>query len=82
MTNAGVIVPYTKIDQQALLKLVEEFVTRDGTDYGESEIPTEQKVAQVLQLLKSGRAVVVFDPESDTATILMKDDPRFRPLTI
>lgn len=76
MTATGVMVPHSRIPSETLLKLVEEFVTRDGTDYGETEVPTAQKISQVMHLLKAGKAVVVFDPEGSSATILMADDPR------
>ena len=80
MTDTGVMVPYSRIEPEALLKLVEEFVTRDGTDYGETEASTAQKISQVMHLLKAGKAVVAFDPEGDSATILMADDPRAKTL--
>lgn len=53
----------------------EEFVTRDGTDYGEVEISLKTKIAQVLAQLKSGKAVIVFDQKSETCTILSSDNP-------
>ncbi|WP_272962904.1 YheU family protein, partial [Alcanivorax jadensis] len=44
-----------------LTNLIEEFVTRDGTDYGDQEIPTATKVEQVRNQLKKQEAFVVFD---------------------
>jgi len=81
MTDTAVMVPHTRIHPETLLKLVEEFVTRDGTDYGDSEVPTPQKITQVMHLLQGGKAVVVFEPESGSATIVMADDPKIKTLT-
>jgi len=48
------------------------FVTRDGTDYGEVEILLETKIVQVLAQLKSGKAVIVFDQETESCTVLRR----------
>lgn len=66
----GVKIPYDQLSSQALNGVLEEFVTRDGTDYGEKEISLETKIFQVLDQLKSGKAVIVFDQESQTCNIV------------
>jgi hypothetical protein len=71
----GLRIPYGQLSPEALHGVVEEFVTRDGTDYGEVEVPLETKINQVLDQLKSGKAVMVFDPESETCNILKSNDP-------
>lgn len=68
-------IPYEQLSQEALHGVIEEFVTRDGTDYGEIEVPLNTKINQVLNQLKSGKAVIIFDPESETCNILKSDDP-------
>ena len=49
--------------------MIESFVLREGTDYGQREYSLEQKVAQVRAQLERGQARIVFDPESNTVTI-------------
>ncbi len=71
----GLKIQYDQLSSEALHGLIEEFVTRDGTDYGEIEVPLETKINQVLNQLKSGKAVIVFDPESETCNILKSNDP-------
>ena len=71
----GLKIPFDQLSLKALRGVVEEFVTRDGTDYGEVEVPLEIKRNQVLDQLKSGKAVLVFDPESETCNILKSNDP-------
>ncbi len=68
-------IPYDQLSPEALHGLIEEFVTRDGTDYGEVEIPLETKITRVLNQLRSGSAVIVFDRKTETCTILNSDDP-------
>jgi len=47
-----IIVPYTELAPDVLHAVVESFVLREGTDYGEKEISLEAKVARVLAQLK------------------------------
>ena len=63
-------VPYTELAPDALRALVEEFITREGTDYGHQEVPLETKVRQVMSQLQSEKAFVTFDPETETATVV------------
>ncbi|MCK5542604.1 MAG: YheU family protein [Desulfobacterales bacterium] len=71
----AVKVPYDQLTPEALHGVIEEFVTRDGTDYGENEVSLEIKTSQVLNQLKLGKAVIVFDNQSETCTILRSDNP-------
>lgn len=63
------VIPFRRLSTEALRGLIEEFVTREGTDYGQEEVGLEQKVQQVLAELTAGRAVVVFDPIHQTCHI-------------
>ena len=71
----AVKIPYDQLNPEALHGVIEEFVTRDGTDYGEIEVSLETKISQVLGQLKSGKAVIVFDQKTETCTILKSYDP-------
>lgn len=62
----AVTVPYNQLSLVAFQGIIVEFVTRDGTNYGEHEIPLETKINQVLAQLKSGKAVIIFDQETET----------------
>ncbi len=68
-TPRGVELSPDDLSPEALRGLVEEFVTRDGTDYGAVERGVEEKIAQVLAQRRSGEARLVFDPETETANI-------------
>ena len=76
----AVKIPYDQLSPEALHGVIEEFVTRDGTDYGEVEISLETKMAQVMAQLKSGKAVIVFDQATETCTVLRSDDPLVKAL--
>ena len=76
----AVRIPFDQLSPTALYGVVEEFVTRDGTDYGQKEISVDTKIAQVLDQLKSGKAVIVFDQESEGCNILRSNDPVLKEL--
>jgi uncharacterized protein len=65
----SVVVPYTELAAELLHAVVESFVLREGTDYGEREFSLEDKVSHVIGQLKRGEAHIVFDPESQTVSI-------------
>jgi uncharacterized protein YheU (UPF0270 family) len=62
-------VPYGELSAELLNAVIESFVLREGTDYGEREFSLEDKVARVISQLKRGEARILFDPESDSVTI-------------
>ncbi|MCC6714775.1 MAG: YheU family protein [Gammaproteobacteria bacterium] len=64
------VVPHRELSAAALRGVVESFVLRDGTDYGEREFTFEQKVAQVMRQLEDGEARVVFDSKTGTVDIV------------
>lgn len=71
----AVKIPVDRLSPETLQDIIEEFVTRDGTDYGKTEIPIETKIRQVKNQLESGLAVLVYDHETQTCNIFSADDP-------
>lgn len=65
-------VPWDAIDADTLYRLVEEFVTREGTDYGEVEIGLDTKVQQILAGLKRRDWVIVVDTAMENTHIIDK----------
>ena len=69
-----VIVPLEKLSVEALDGLISEFILREGTDYGRVEWTLGAKEAQVRKQLESGQAVVVFDLNENSCSVLRKED--------
>jgi len=63
-------VPWTEIAPDTLHNLAEEFVTRDGTDYGARERSLEEKVEGLLAALRRGDAKIYFEATSGTINIV------------
>ncbi|NWL14761.1 YheU family protein [Pseudoalteromonas sp. Scap03] len=68
------IIPFEQLDKDTLYNLIESYVLREGTDYGEQEFSIESKVAQVNQQLKSGEAMVFFSELHESVTIISKSE--------
>ncbi|KAF7767345.1 hypothetical protein PUND_a3303 [Pseudoalteromonas undina] len=68
------IIPFEQLDKDTLYNLIESYVLREGTDYGEQEFSIESKVAQVNQQLKSGEAMVFFSELHESVTIISKNE--------
>jgi Uncharacterized protein conserved in bacteria len=74
------IIPVNKLSAKALKGVIEEFISRGGTDYGEIEASMETKFKQVKYKLENGLAVLVFDDETETTNIFLADDPILKKL--
>jgi uncharacterized protein len=69
----GIILPHDRLSQTALQGLIEEFVTRDGTDTGYTDGGLEENVEMVIRQLKRGDVVIVYDEVTETANIVPKE---------
>jgi hypothetical protein len=74
------IIPVNKLSAKALQGVMEEFISRNGTDYGAMESSLETNIRQVKSKLKDGSAVLVFDDETETTNIFLSDDPIMKKL--
>ncbi len=68
----GIVVPYDQINPATLRTMIQEFVSRDGADWGDARGTLEDKVKQVLAQLNSGRVQVVFDLNSNSANLVAR----------
>lgn len=66
-------VPHTALDKDLLRAVVESFVLREGTDYGERELSLDEKVRRVVRLLERGDARIVFDPRTESVAVVTRE---------
>jgi uncharacterized protein YheU (UPF0270 family) len=66
-------IPHEALHPDTLRNLVEEYVTREGTDYGERLYSLDDKVAQVLQQLEQGKVILLYDPDSATCQLEVRE---------
>ena len=67
---SGTIVPHRQLSRDALDGVIEEFVTRDGTETTDAGT----KAATVRRALESGELVVVYDLEAQTCNIVPAEE--------
>jgi uncharacterized protein YheU (UPF0270 family) len=70
----GIVIPHEKLSPEALRGLIEEVVTRNGTDNGYIQATLEQNVAMVMAQLQRKEVVVVYDERTRTANIIPRQD--------
>jgi uncharacterized protein YheU (UPF0270 family) len=70
--DGPVEVPHTELPPVTLQAVIESFVLREGTDYGERDAPFERKVADVRRQLERGEAVILYDPGTDSVDIVTR----------
>lgn len=66
------IIPITDLTDETLLNIIEGFVLREGTEYGEADVSLEEKVQQVLAQLRIGDVLLVYSELHETVNIIPK----------
>lgn len=67
------IIPYTELPPDTLQNLLEYYVLREGTDYGDQEISLQQKVEQVKKQLLTGEIVITYSELHETVSLQHRD---------
>lgn len=67
------LIPHHLLETDTLTRLIEDFVTREGTDNGD-ETPLETRVQRVRQALECGEALILFEPDSQQCQLMAKRD--------
>ncbi|MDG2273449.1 MAG: YheU family protein [Halioglobus sp.] len=60
-----VLVPFDRLQAEVLQALLEDYATRNGTDYGERELTTQEKVQQLQRQLSAGELQILYDADSE-----------------
>lgn len=66
-------IPLERINPDTLLKMIEEFVTREWSELSDSGYTLDEKVGQVLQQLKNNQARIVYDSTSESWNIIPRN---------
>lgn len=71
-TGENVEVPFDQLAPETLRRVLEEYVSREGTDYGDGDFTMDGKCAAVLRQLRKGEAIIVFDLATETMDIVSR----------
>lgn len=69
----AILIPPDQLADETLQRLLEDFVTRDGTDNGD-ETSMKDRVLRVRQALATRKAFIVYDEASEQCGLMLKQD--------
>jgi uncharacterized protein YheU (UPF0270 family) len=67
------IIPLEQLTTDTLNAIIENFVLREGTEYGSEEVSLSDKITQVRQQLTQGSALLVYSELHETVNIVPSD---------
>ncbi len=67
------LIPHDLLEADTLQRLIEDFVTREGTDNGD-DTPLNTRVARVRQALERQQAVILFEPDSQQCQLMLRSE--------
>jgi len=72
MDSEPIQIPPEELSPAALRGVIESFVLREGTEYGARDYTLDEKVDQVLAQLRRGEARILFDPQTESVTLVVR----------
>ena len=67
-------IPYQQLDQTTLNNLIEQYILREGTDYGEVEFSLQEKTEQIIQQIKSEDIYIMYSELNESVTLVSKQE--------
>lgn len=67
-------VPQNLITSEALEGIIESFVLREGTDYGQNETGHGTKLEQIRKQIARGDIKIVFDPNTESVGLMTSSE--------
>lgn len=74
ISNRHIVIPISQLQEETLNNILEEFITREGTDYGDYEISLQQKVDRLKRQILQGDVVIIFDAVLESVNLMTKKD--------
>ncbi len=68
------LIPYQDLDHATLTNLIEYYILREGTDYGDEEICMRDKRDQILDQIKEGTVVILYSELNESVTLISKTE--------
>ncbi len=72
--QTGIVIPPEKLSESALIGLIDEFILREGTDYGMTEHSLDDKRANIKLQIQKEKVFIVFDMNEESTTLIKQED--------
>ncbi len=66
------LIPWQPLNADTLQRLIESYVLREGTDYGDEEIALAEKTAAVRQQIQQGQVLILYSELHESVDLLTK----------
>lgn len=64
------LIPYQQLDEITLNNLIEQYILREGTDYGEIELSLQEKAQQILLQIKNKDIHIIYSELEESVTLI------------
>ena len=64
------LIDHSQLASDTLHNLLEEIVTRDGTDYGEDEMRLDEKIQRLRHMLDTGECYISYDETTQSCGVV------------
>jgi len=71
-TPPPIEIPFEALSPEAQLGVIDNFIQREGTDYGVQEVSYDSKIERVRTQIQSGKVKIVYEPATESVTLLTK----------
>ncbi len=66
------LIPWQQLNTDTLQRLIESYVLREGTDYGDEEVPLAMKTQAVLQQIQQGQVLILYSELHESVDLLTR----------
>lgn len=67
-------IPKEALSEEALNGVIDNFVQREGTDYGVHEVAYETKIQQIRKQIDKGLVRIVYDPNTESVSLVTEQE--------
>lgn len=72
--NKPIEIKAEQLSSEILNAIIEEFIQREGTDYGNHEVSLDLKTQQIKKQLHKNEILIVFDPTTESVNLMTKSE--------
>jgi uncharacterized protein YheU (UPF0270 family) len=67
-------IPPNRLADEILVSIIEEFINREGTDYGKQEVKLDVQIKRARSKIMRGDVLIMFDPKTESCNLITKEE--------